>query len=112
MPADLINPTSTLTGKKPEMREVTNWYFALGHFRACLANGLSAQATTLLPGLCGKQYSRVPGATCNFVRKDQLEQLEAIQHKLPEYTTEREENKSSVLLPSAAWLTEKRHAGY
>lgn len=31
-PADLINPRSTLSGKQPEMRAVTNWYFKLDNF--------------------------------------------------------------------------------
>jgi len=36
MPEELINPKSTLTGKTPEMREVTNWYFSLEGFRKLL----------------------------------------------------------------------------
>ena len=31
-PVDLINPRSTLSGKKPEMRDVTNWYVDLEKF--------------------------------------------------------------------------------
>ena len=31
-PVDLINPVSTLTGTKPEMRPVENWYFDLPNF--------------------------------------------------------------------------------
>ena len=37
MPSDLINPKSTLSGKKPEMRDVTNWYFKLEDFHDLLA---------------------------------------------------------------------------
>ena len=37
MPADLINPKSTITGETPSMRDVTNWYFKLPDFREFLA---------------------------------------------------------------------------
>ncbi|MBI3946469.1 MAG: class I tRNA ligase family protein [Armatimonadetes bacterium] len=33
---DLINPRSTLTGRRPEMRDVTNWYLKTGEFRDTL----------------------------------------------------------------------------
>lgn len=32
-PADLIKPTSSLTGCVPELRPVRNWYFDLPNFR-------------------------------------------------------------------------------
>jgi methionyl-tRNA synthetase len=37
MPSELINPKSTLTGKKPEMRDVTNWYLKLDKFHDLLS---------------------------------------------------------------------------
>ncbi|MDR1422741.1 MAG: class I tRNA ligase family protein [Coriobacteriales bacterium] len=36
LPVDLINPISALSGKRPVMREVANWYFDLPAFRALL----------------------------------------------------------------------------
>ncbi|NLC56049.1 MAG: class I tRNA ligase family protein, partial [Armatimonadetes bacterium] len=35
-PQDLIDPKSTLTGKRPEMRDVTNWYLKVDAFREVL----------------------------------------------------------------------------
>jgi len=35
-PADLIAPVSTLTGKTPEKRGVTNWYVPLEKFKTVL----------------------------------------------------------------------------
>ena len=29
MPKELVNPISTLSGVKPELREINNWYFSL-----------------------------------------------------------------------------------
>ncbi len=34
MPSELINPISTLTGEKPELKEVYNWYFDLENYTA------------------------------------------------------------------------------
>ena len=36
MPADLINPRSRLSGKKPILKDVTNWYFKLEEFQPLL----------------------------------------------------------------------------
>jgi methionyl-tRNA synthetase len=36
MPAELINPRSTLSGQKPAMRDVVNWYFNLESFQGRL----------------------------------------------------------------------------
>jgi methionyl-tRNA synthetase len=42
-PKELIAPVSTLTGKRPEMRDVTNWYIPLEKFRDALRPWLEAQ---------------------------------------------------------------------
>jgi methionyl-tRNA synthetase len=87
MPADLINPRSTLSGKKPEMRDVTNWYFKLDEFHGLL--------TEWVEGLENREGMRrfVTRSIREFleppvvyVKKDQLELLEAIAHRLPHYT--------------------------
>ena len=38
MPEELIDPKSTLTGKTPELRDVTNWFIDLAKFREHLVN--------------------------------------------------------------------------
>ncbi|MHB9110133.1 MAG: class I tRNA ligase family protein [Armatimonadota bacterium] len=98
MPTDLIHPTSTLSGKTPEMRDVTNWYFALDAFRALLAGWLDA-----LPGRpCHREFVRStvqeflePPAI--YVKRELLDQLAAIAG-LPPHTVEGEENKPTVRL--------------
>ena len=40
MPSELINPKSRLTGNKPALRDVTNWYFKLEDFSIFCRNGL------------------------------------------------------------------------
>ncbi len=36
MPSELIDPKSTLSGKKPELRDVTNWYYKLDDYTEAL----------------------------------------------------------------------------
>lgn len=43
-PQELLDPVSTLTGKKPEMHDVVNWYIALPQFRAALERWLDGVA--------------------------------------------------------------------
>lgn len=38
MPESLIDPVSTLTGKKPSMKPVTNWYFKLPEYEGLMKN--------------------------------------------------------------------------
>jgi len=38
MPKDLVNPMSTLSGERPHLREVTNWYFKLDAYSEMLKN--------------------------------------------------------------------------
>lgn len=99
MPADLIDPKSTLTGKRPEMRDVTNWYFKLDSFRELLLKWV-------------KKLEDEPGARkfvvtsilefleppVIHVKKDQIEMLEAVKDKLPEHNIISEEKKSSIQL--------------
>jgi len=110
MPTDLINPTSTLTGKTPEMRDVTNWYFALDEFGTELA-----QWVEQLPCQpCHREFVRSsiqeflqPPAI--YVKRDQLEQLDALREQFPPYTIDDVENKASVRLVFRA-LSEREYA--
>jgi len=44
MPKDLLNPVSTVSGKPPVMREVSNWYFDLPAFRELLQRYVDSRA--------------------------------------------------------------------
>ena len=44
MPKDLLNPVSTVSGKPPVMREVSNWYFDLPAFRGLLQSYVDSRA--------------------------------------------------------------------
>lgn len=99
MPADLINPKSTLTGKKPEMRSVTNWYFKLNQFHELLSQWVEKlENDPAARNFVVKSIQEFLEPPVIYVKRDQLDFLEAVKVKLPEYTFVDEENKSSVLL--------------
>jgi methionyl-tRNA synthetase len=99
MPIELINPKSTLSGKKPEMREVTNWYFQLEKFHDLLGewvDGLEKDpASRNFVNKSIREFLEKPAV---YVKKDQLELIGTIKDKLPPYILREEENKPSAVL--------------
>lgn len=99
MPADLINPKSTLSGKKPEMRGVTNWYFKLDEFHELLAEWLEElRKRPNSRHFVVKSIQEFLEPPVIYVKRDQLDLVNTMKDQLPEYTLRDEENKSSVLL--------------
>jgi Methionyl-tRNA synthetase len=99
MPCDLINPKSTLSGKKPEMRDVTNWYFNLEGFHDLLTQWI--EKIKDLPGTRNfmiKSIQEFLEPPVIYVKRDQVEVLNTILEKIPKHILRDEENKPSILL--------------
>ncbi|HHY83377.1 MAG TPA: class I tRNA ligase family protein [Clostridiales bacterium] len=99
MPSELINPRSTLTGKKPVLRDVTNWYFNLEAFRDLLQEWVDylKQIPNTRPMLTNilQEFLKPPVI---YVKKEFQEEVERIQGSLPEFSIEEEENKTSFVM--------------
>lgn len=100
-PSELINPVSTLTGDKPEMRDVTNWYLTVEPFREPLAQWLK--------GLTEKQAWRefairevveYFGLPALYIKRDDLEQVDEAEvlGKLPAFEREASKSKSDKFI--------------
>lgn len=99
MPSDLINPRSTLTGKKPEMRNVTNWYFKLDSFQELLTEWVEKLENK--PGsrkFVIKSIQEFLQPPVIYVKRDQLDMLDSFKEKLPKYAMFQEENKPSAVM--------------
>jgi methionyl-tRNA synthetase len=99
MPTELINPKSTLSGKKPEMVDVTNWYLKLDSFHDLLAqwsDGLQARPDYRSFVIRSIQEFLEPPII--HVKRDQAEMLESIKELLPEYSLRNDESKPSIQL--------------
>lgn len=99
MPSELINPKSTLSGKKPEMREVMNWYLKLDTFHDLLAqwsDGLQSRPDYRSFVIRSIQEFLEPPII--HVKRDQAGILGTIRELLPEYSVRDDESKASIQL--------------
>ncbi len=111
MPNELINPKSTLSGKTPEVIQVTNWYFCLEDFGEQLAeyigylrsntNSRKYQLSAM------EEFLKKP---LIYIKKNQRELLEMIRERLPKHTLIEEANKASITMEFDT-LSDREKAG-
>ncbi len=99
-PSELIAPKSTLTGKTPEMRDVSNWYFELDEFRELLlkwADDFDTRAQTrAFAASAAREFLEPPVI---YLKKTYLEAFEGFKNTLPAFTVRDDgEKKTSVAL--------------
>ncbi len=96
MPRDLINPKSTLSGKKPEMRDVTNWYFKLDEFHDLLEKWVEKlKDKSNAREFMIKSIEEFLEPPVIYVKNEYLDLVNKIEGNLPKYTLKEEENKTS-----------------
>ncbi len=97
-PIDLIDPKSTLTGKRPEMRDVTNWYLNIAGLRDVLLPWYEhlKESGEWRPWAVSSVLEWFEPPIIHVTR-NQLEALEAVRPKLPPHTL-REGQAQSVQL--------------
>jgi methionyl-tRNA synthetase len=99
MPSELINPKSTLSGKKPEMLDVTNWYLKLDSFHDLLVQWSSTlQARPDYRSFVTRSIQEFLEPPVIHVKRDQCDILGTIKELLPKYTLRNDESKASVQL--------------
>lgn len=97
MPSDLINPKSTLSGKTPIMKKVSNWYFRLEDCTEMLLElneELRKNSVTRKYVLNTIDEFLKPPVI--YVQKKLIEDLASLEEKLPKHETIDEEKKPSV----------------
>ncbi|WP_163194511.1 methionine--tRNA ligase [Clostridium thermarum] len=97
MPSELIDPRSTLSGKVPELVDVTNWYFKLDEYNELLKQ----QVNYLRSNTNWRKYllntiEEFLKAPIIYVKRNLLEGIENLDELLPEHTVIDEKNKSSL----------------
>lgn len=99
MPSELINPKSTLSGKTPEVVDVTNWYFRLEDFQEELTQRVdylranSNSRKYLLSAM--EEFLKKPVI---YVKKNQMELVNEICSELPKHEVIEDNNKTSVTM--------------
>ncbi|GKX67935.1 methionine--tRNA ligase [Inconstantimicrobium mannanitabidum] len=97
MPSELIDPISALSGKKPVVKDVTNWYFKLDKCNDLLKERVdylrqTKKASKYLLNTV-EEFLKEPVI---YVQKKNIEDLDALEAELPEHSTINEEKKPSV----------------
>jgi len=100
MPQDLIDPVSALSGKKPSLRKIGNWYFDLGRYTDILKEWVDKVDED--PGYRKyitkeiREFLKLPEI---YILKTQMEKFDEIKGSLPAYTlTDDGENKTSITI--------------
>lgn len=97
MPSDLISPKSTLSGKTPLMKEVTNWYFRLEDCTELLKTRVDwLRKNTVSRKYLLNTIEEFLKPPVIYVQKKQIKDLEVLESKLPAHETINEEKKPSV----------------
>lgn len=97
MPSELIEPKSILSGKTPELRDVTNWYFKLDEYNHILNERVGYLRTNsnwrkyLLNTI--EEFLKLP---IIYVKRKQLEGITDLEEKLPKHTIIDESKKASI----------------
>ncbi|MBK1813345.1 class I tRNA ligase family protein [Clostridium sp. YIM B02505] len=97
MPIELIDPKSILSGKVPELRDVTNWYFKLDEYNRLLNEEVDylRKNTNWRKYLLNtiEEFLKQP---IIYVKRKQLEEITDLEGKLPKHTIIDEPKKPSV----------------
>ncbi len=95
-PSELLNPVSTLSGKTPELREVTNWYFKLDEYLPVMEEIMADwKQNTNLRKYILRAIDEFLKQPIIYVQKNQIEDLEMVQQALPTHELINEEKKPS-----------------
>jgi len=98
-PRDLVNPRSALTGKRPEMRPVSNWYVDVPKFRDLLDRWIQGlrQAGHWRPFVISTLAEWLEPPTVHVTR-DQAEKLAEVAGKLPPHAQKEGRGRSTQLV--------------
>ena len=98
MPKELLNPISTLSGEKPVLKEISNWYFNLQDNNEVLVNWIEyLEKNTITRPYVTKEIKEFLKKPEIYIKKDYDEILNSIKNQLPNYTLV-DDNKSSRTL--------------
>lgn len=99
METELLQPVSTLSGEKPELREVRNWYFDLESYRTFLEK---RQEELRQKENCRGNYLYLTDEFYRepmlYIKRDYLDDIRTLRKETPEFRLIDEDKKPSVTL--------------
>ena len=98
MPKELIDPVSTLSGKRPVLKEITNWYFDMPRCLNILEEWLDKMEKTELRPFVVKEIREFLKKPEIYIKKDQMDKFEDVRYLLPTFEMREEKSKASFVL--------------
>lgn len=99
MPENLINPVSTLTGEKPTMKPVTNWYFRLRDYEKLLQEWVEEmKKDKSIRPVVWKTISEFLKPPVIYVKREFEEKYNELKNTLPEHKYIEEKKKPSFTI--------------
>ena len=111
MPEELINPISTLSNEKPEMRDVTNWYFKLTDFQELLEKYVAdIETKDNVRKIVSKTMKESLSQPVIYIQEKFLEQYKEIENELPKHSNSDLENIKGSFIVTFDKLTDREKA--
>jgi len=99
LPQQLINPVSTISGTKPELREIENWYFNLQDYTDLLSNWIEKlEKETKTRDFVLKEIKEFLKKPEIYIKKDFMARFEAVSDKLPKFEQIEDKSKASFVI--------------
>ncbi|MGN0961218.1 MAG: class I tRNA ligase family protein [Christensenellales bacterium] len=97
-PKELIDPVSTLSGERPVLKEIGNWYFDLPRCLDLLNEWVERLTKTEARPFFLKEIKEFFKKPEIYIKKDQMEKFEEIGFLLPTHELREEKSKASFVL--------------
>lgn len=99
MPENLINPISTLTGEKPTMKPVTNWYFKLKDYEKLLQEWVDdMKKDKSIRPVVWKTISEFLKPPVIYVKREFEDKYNELKNNMPEHNYLEEKKKPSFTI--------------
>ncbi len=99
LPQQLISPVSTISGTKPELRAIENWYFNLQDYTELLSKWIEKlEKETKTRDFVLKEIKEFLKKPEIYIKKDFMARFEAIADKLPKFEQIEDKSKASFVI--------------
>ncbi len=99
LPEELIDPVSTLSGTKPSLKKIENWYFNLQNYTELLKDWINNLETkTPTRPFVTKEIKEFLKKPEIYIKKDYMESFRSVSSKLPSFTEVEDKSKASFVI--------------
>lgn len=99
LPEQLIDPVSTLSGTKPELKKIENWYFKLQNYTDILKDWINVLETkTPTREFVTKEIKEFLKKPEIYIKREFMEDFNKIADKLPKFTQFEDKSKASFVI--------------